>query len=139
MANNYLQFSEEINKLTDEEKEWLKIELEPPEDKEKFDKWVEERGLEEHDVDCWPDFDWQLKEDTLWVYAEESGNPNSVSELFQKFLATFRPEDTLSLHWAAYCSKLHIGEFNGGSFIAHSKGVEWSKPASLDTSGVKDE
>jgi hypothetical protein len=35
----------------------------------------------------------------LWVYSEESGNPDNVAWLVQKFLKEFRPDQCWSLTW----------------------------------------
>ena len=51
----------------------------------------------------------------LWFYAEESGSPDNVAWLVQKFLKRFRPDQCWSLTYAATCSKPRVGEFGGGA------------------------
>ena len=51
----------------------------------------------------------------LWVYAEESGSPDNVAWLVQKFLKKFRPDQCWSLTYSTTCSKPRVGEFGGGA------------------------
>lgn len=60
----------------------------------------------------------------LWVYAEESGNPDNVAHLVQKFLKACRPEQCWSLTYAATCSKPRVGEFEGGAVFVTADGFQ---------------
>ena len=51
----------------------------------------------------------------LWLYTEESGSPERVAHLVQKFLGRFRPNQCFSLTYATTCSKPRAGEFAGGA------------------------
>lgn len=126
MANNYLQFSEVIDDITPEESKWAVARLTEMTDKfrDTFeDGWDFQWDVHsEHDVHNKPH---------IWVYAEEGGEPSHVADFFQEFLKKFRPNESLSLTWASYCSKLRVGEFDGGGFFATAKDVKWFSAHSL--------
>lgn len=118
MANNYLDFSEIIDQLTDKEKEWFKQELGVPEfiddwPDEEFEAWCEDRNIE--DPCEWPGFAWEFYETRLWVYATESGNIEALTSIVQKFLAKFRPDSYFTVTWSYTCSRPRVGEFGGGA------------------------
>ena len=143
MANNYLQFSEVIGHLTVAEEQWLREQLqsiqvvdgnEYPEDEIPVDlqdaeiEWEGPRVMRDnpdYDADFNSlEFEYAFHDDHdtpdgwgrhLWLYAEESGNPDHVAWLVQKFLQKFRPDQYWSLTWAATCSKPRVGEFSGGA------------------------
>lgn len=152
MADNYLQFSEIIPKLNPEEEAWLKEQLQPirvfgqkeyPEDAAPAEladtkpDWAGVRFLRDSG-DCDPDcdvlgFEYAFHDDHepngwgrhLWVYAEESGNPENVAWLVQKFLKTFRPDQCWSLTYAAICSRPRVGEFGGGAIFVTADEIKW--------------
>jgi len=141
VANNYLQFSEVIPHLTEEEEAWLQEQLEVvyvfgdreyteeriPDELDEAPDWEgcrAWRDLEEYNPDsdepvgfqyefCEPDTDELGRH--LWIYAEEWGYPSRVAHLVRKFLKTFRPDEFWALTYAATCSKPRIGEFGGGA------------------------
>jgi hypothetical protein len=142
MADNYLEFSEVIANLTEAEEAWLKKQLQaicvfgdkecaedavPAELADTEPDWSGIRFLrdkDDHDP-TWDhlDFAYRFQDDPdkggwgrhLWLYAEESGNPDNVAHLVQKFLKKFRPNKCWALTWASTCSKPRIGEFGGGA------------------------
>lgn len=152
MADNYLQFSEVLANLTAPEEAWLKEQLQPirvfgdkeyPEDAVPTDladteaDWTGVRFLRDNG-DCDPDwdalgFEYNFHDDHdsggwgrhLWVYAEESGNPDNVAWLVQKFLKKFRPDQCWSLTYAATCSKPRVGEFGGGAVFVTADEIKW--------------
>lgn len=123
MANNYLQFSETIDDLTAEEYAWLKevVLWSPPEEIPEGFQWPA----------WWDDdaehlgFDFDLRADTFWVYAEESGNLDTLAELLLQFITKFRPDEVFTLTWAETCSKMRIGQFSGGAMVVSKDGVEF--------------
>lgn len=126
MANNYLQFSEVLPRLTAEEEQWLVEQLEVVhvhDGKEYTDKDLPEElaseeiewsgcrafrdldgfdpGMEDGAGFC---YEFDTDEDAytnwgrhLWVYAEEYGDEERLTHLVQKFLKRFRPQDSWSL------------------------------------------
>ena len=107
MANNYLQFSEVIDNITPEEKEWWK-------------KRISELKLDED----WMPGSIQVEEEgSIWLYGEEFGDPDAVARIVQQFLFTFRPNHVFTLQWAETCSKMRIGEFSGGAMVVTAKEI----------------
>ena len=125
MANNYSQFSESLVELTEAEITWIKDFLteeapDPDEEKEAYQRWCEERHLQEGDEPEWfPGFQWQVEENSLWMYSEEGCNTDYLVVFIQKFLQKFRPEEVFTATGADFCSKLRVSEF-GGWWIAVS-------------------
>lgn len=144
MANNYTQWSESIalsdfDDTREAEKLWIRKAL------MSYDEWsgeVEEGGdrsvdaFEQHlsevgvvdlvrcnNLDCWPDFGWEIESDRLWVYSEESGSIDNLSIFIMSFLKKFMPTASFSLQWASTCGKMRIGEFNGGAMVVTSNAV----------------
>ena len=122
MANNYMQFSEVIDSLTDEEIKFfeevcsyvlpLDLEGEPP-------AWydVDSEGL---------GFSAEIDEGTreLWLYAEEYGNLGTLEALVLEFIQKFRPDYVFTLSFAETCSKMRVGEFGGGALILSREGAK---------------
>jgi hypothetical protein len=129
MADNYLQFSQRIEKLGASERQWVLRALDahgphwPPD--------FEALGLasERIDAEAWPDFRWEVKEPEgdLWLYAEESADLTHVGEFARAFLARFRPAGCFGLTWSETCSRLREGEFGGGGmFVTAHAAHTWS-------------
>ena len=151
MPNNYLQFSEIITDLAADEEIWLRQQLEHvvvcgdqeyrdgevPKDLNPRDAdwsgiraW---RDLETDDDPEWLGFDCEFDDSSewedwgrhLWIYAEESGDPDRAAHLVQKFLRRFRPDQCWSLTYAVTCSKLRVGEFSGGGCFVSAGEIKW--------------
>lgn len=138
MADYYTQFSEIVlDKLTEREVEWLEEELLDPKSlpPEERDKWYSVRP-DSFREKMWPGFGWEIVKSPqdvyLWVYAEDYGDVPHVTEVLQRFLARFRPNEHCTMTWAMTCSKLHTGgEFSGGGFLVTYSGVEYIDVLSL--------
>lgn len=152
MADNYLQLSEVLPHLSEEEERWLRHQLEPvlvfgdkeytkddlPEDLNPRDaEWRgcrAYRDMHEYEPD-WDEsagFGYSLPDDLdgdgdghLWIYIEESGCVDRVVHLIQKFLREFRPDQCWSLTYATTCSKPRIGEFGGGAVFVTADAIKW--------------
>ena len=128
MANNYVQFSEcMFEQLTPEECEWLETAL-------GFGEAVEAVEFlgQAIDNEDWPAFSWEIKVEKgagslFWVYADEYGSVENIATLCQAFIKKFRPESVVGLSWAAFCSKLRIGEFSGGWFVVSKDEQRWGE------------
>jgi hypothetical protein len=124
VANIYLQFSEVINNLTEQEAEWAKNRL--TEMTNKFSDSYGEEG--------W-DFEWEIKksldgETYVWMYSEESSSPEHVVSFAQEFLKRFRPDGSFAITWASFCDKPRVGEFDGGGAFVTANSVDWFSPSS---------
>ncbi|HEY5314382.1 MAG TPA: hypothetical protein VIK18_17750 [Pirellulales bacterium] len=146
MANNYLQFSEILDGLTEAEHRWLQEQLETilvfgdreyasqnlPENLSEDDAtWTGLRVLRDFpdEEGCETDFEFAFcaEPDTgrqVWLFAEEGGDPGQVGHLVQQFLRQFRPDQCWSLTYATTCSKLRLGEFSGGALFVTADTVE---------------
>ena len=129
MANNYLQFSEIIEALSDEEIQFFSDALgwEPPYDEEgdvpedfEWPAWYDQ-DAQSVGFGC----DLSREDRSIHFYAEEYGNVDTIVELVHEFIVKFRPTFVFQLTFAEYCSKLRIGEFGGGSLVASKYGIEW--------------
>ncbi len=113
MANNYLEFSEAIDDLTEDEKRWweneqlLVQERMDKDGEDGYDAWSDERNCQDFDIEG----------DSIWFHADESGDVEKVADIVQRFFKGFRPHAIFTLTWAAYCSKPRIGEFHGGAVV----------------------
>jgi len=128
MANNYLQFSEEITKLKPKEKEWILKELSPPTDPTEafLDQWLKDHPIDDpDDWEHWPGFDWKIENEdsSLWLYAVDGGNMGDVIVFVQRFLKRWRPKQIFTLSWAETCSRPRIGEFGGGWLAVSANAV----------------
>ena len=136
MADTFVQFSEELSKLTAEEAAWLKEQLQPI-------VVFDDREFAEDDpaiatLPGSPDFtgprflrdksavvrryDWRgfeftflYDEETLWLHCDSHATPKHAAWLVQKFLKRFRPDQCWWLTYATSCSNLRTGEFSGGA------------------------
>ena len=140
MANNYLQFSEALSCLTEEQELWAKDRLRYLEDvlDEEGERDVEVENREEVTKELvkkgWEvgysslGFDYSFdKEDgstTLWFSAEDSGNPHHAALFVQEFLQKFRPRGIFTLTWAETCSSMKIGEFSGGAVVVRAFDID---------------
>jgi hypothetical protein len=130
MANNYMLFSVEVPDLTKEEMTWFKKELLRPSDDE-WDKWPENKQkawLKSHgdvnEVDLYPDFEWEIDQNSLILFSEECGNLDQVCSLLQAYLREFDPKGHIGVEWAVTCSKMRPGEFGGGAVFITAKKQE---------------
>jgi hypothetical protein len=152
VANNYLNFSEVLPRLTAEEEQWLEHQLEVvsvfgdrefaegediPDDVE-GEEWNgcrAYRDMPDYDADYGdgPGFEYAFETDSdsdgwgrhLWVYAEEGACLDRLSHLIKKFLKQFRPDQCWSLTYATSCSKPRVGEFGGGALFVTADEILW--------------
>ena len=158
MANNYVEFSEELTGLSAEELTWLKGQLEiicvidgqeypadhlPVGCRNKEPEWRGCRGLRDYPeydptfIEA-PEFQFEFEkgaedseESSLWIYGEEGGNIDQICHIVQKFLKQFRPNDYWSLTFAATCSKPRVGEFSGGAVFVTAETIRWDNAESF--------
>lgn len=127
MANDYTLWSEavELSQNPDaraKEEAWIRSVLRSSDEYEaptSIAAHLKEMGVnaDEAQAEYWPDFDWKIEKDYLWVYSEESGNLDNLALFVQGFLAKFDPEGTFRVEWASTCSAPRIGSFGGGVLV----------------------
>ena len=133
MADNYVHMSEMIKDIPAEGIAWLmNVFSKNPKEYENQD--AELRSLlsvdENADLDCWPDFAYEVEESSLWLYAEGGIDLQHVEILVRELITRFMPDFIFSCTVAETCSKPRISEF-GGSWMVVSKdetkgGGTWS-------------
>ncbi len=150
MANNYLQFSEQLISLSKEESEWIALLAFLASDKDDPDHYDDDRNptsdMAKLAVELFPEESYIYTEVfgpqddgtySVWFQSEECDDPEAVGTLVQAFLKKFRHGQNISwpLTWAETCSKSRVGEFAGGAmlvtedniFIKHTNEIisEW--------------
>lgn len=136
MANNYSRFSEQIENLTKNEYAWLVsvLAVDPYGlEKEELRKFLDDVGLTEDDLEWgWP-FDHKFENEghSLWIYSEESFNPEALGAFLTTFMARFNREGHMSITWADTCTKPRIGEFGGGIIVVTKDGYAIEHTSSL--------
>jgi len=148
MADNYLEFSEELSELSEEEQNWLKHQLElvyvfGDDELSEQDEHPDGRSpdwtgcrafrdMSDYDPDYHEGagFCFSFNEDErcgrrLWIYSEHYARVEQVAHLVQKFLKQFRPHDCWSLTYATTCSKPRTGEFDGGAVFVTAADIKW--------------
>jgi hypothetical protein len=139
MANNYLQFSEAIYKLSEDERAWCEARLRHLEG---LLPTLVDDGKDETYVPCAPEdrpylngagclcFLWSINPEQdghcLWIYTEENGDAQQVALFVQEFLARFRSNEYFTLTWAETCSKPRISEFSGGALFVTADEIAWN-------------
>ena len=112
MPHYYTEFSFAISNIMTGEREWLE---------RHFNDW------EESDTHTPPDhaFSAGSDGDTLWIHEDEGCDLEGLAQLLQKFLAGFRPEDSIGFSWADTCSIPRLDSFGGGAVFITAKNIEW--------------
>lgn len=108
MANNYQQFSEQIEGLTKRQALRL-VEI------------LAKLGEENETTVCAAQVEklpgrrrWGV-----WMYAEEFGEPFLVIEAVARLQEEFGLKEPWTINYAVTCSKMRIGEFGGGQYTAY--------------------
>ena len=153
MANHYLNFSEVIDHLRDDEADWLRQQLQvvhvfgeteyaagevPEHLASETADWIgcrAYRDMEAYDPDCGEPvgFEYRFSEDDtdetwgryLWLYAEEWGDVERVAHLVRTFLNRFRPDACWALTYAAVCSQPRVSEFGGGAVFVTADEIRY--------------
>ena len=137
MANNYLQYSEVIEDLTDEEIKFLEtcFNWEPPLDAEgELPDGFEYPGWYDPQAEG-VGFDYDLKkmDRSIYFISEEYGNLDTLGSLVHELILKFRPNAIFKLTYAETCSKMRLGEFSGGAMVVSKYGVEYMNAADWAT------
>lgn len=113
MAQNYLQFSFQVD-CNAEEREWLLKTLNDPE------------TLTDITGDELEVIEYESKDGGIWFFADEYGSPESIVAISRAWLIASNLAKEIQFSWSSSCSKLRLNEFDGGSVFL-TKDVEiWS-------------
>lgn len=72
-------------------------------------------------------------EATLWISAEESGDPSMMAHFLQYVLQKFHLEKMIMFEWSETCSKMRVGEFGGGSCLITQDDIFYMNTSSIET------
>jgi hypothetical protein len=151
MADYYLEYSQVLAHLSNEEFDWLTQQLEfvhafdgrefaadsmsaglDPEQAEwsgyRFYRDYEDDLPDAHDAGfC---FELIEREDSdfgrhLWVYADDHGDLGPLAHLVQKILRRFRPDKSWSVTYATSCSKPRVDSFGGGAVFVTADEIKF--------------
>jgi hypothetical protein len=150
MADDYLEFSQVIANLSEQEVDWLRQglamidvygdqELEAGtgnvDSKLGVPDWSGYRFLRDYpelDADreevgfcCSFDEDGAYGRH-LWFYSDESADLEKLGHLIRKFLRQFRPHDCWALSYACTCSKPRVDAFGGGAVFITSRRITFA-------------
>jgi hypothetical protein len=138
MANNYTQFSECFDNLTDEQAKYAEILLSTLDAFLSYEGEVDgdcpediKEALSELDTDSFENFgffNWSIEDDEgnpgnkkIWFYSEDHGNPDAVADVVRHLLKKFnRTGEAWTLSYSSSCSQPRVGEFGGGTLIVTS-------------------
>lgn len=136
MANNYLQFSEELT-IHRREAPWFRALLDALDDELLTEPTHNTFGGGKIDkafkaIRAWPawngslDFQYEVRDDSVWFFSEEAGEPYLVGLVVQQYFKIFckRGNPIFKLTWASFCDKLRLGEFDGGGMIVTRDHIE---------------
>lgn len=158
MADNYLEFSEEIGDITEEEKKWIEgiPDRGEYEDNDKYEddeawqkayaKVLAEHGIDSQEIidegnlDMFPNFNWLIDAGGNWWISTtdyEWGYPHHVALVVQSFIKKFRPDFVFKLTWCEYCDKPRLGEFGGGWLVADKDGIQYGNAWQAADDAVK--
>ena len=71
-------------------------------------------------------------EEGLWVYSDESFNPETAEELVRKLVEELEMDAPFILEYAFACSKPRCGEFGGGAFrVERGQETKWLNTGDL--------
>lgn len=131
MADNFLQSSFVIENVTKEESAWLErvfasLALFEADDVDSDTQAFLKDLFQARDLAdlTWG---WTLNMDVndACIFCEESGDPDAMSTVLQRFLLRFRPDQYITFTWAETCSKPRVDEFGGGAALVTSHSSEW--------------
>jgi hypothetical protein len=129
MADNYVQFSMAVAKLTVRERKWMKEELrgfydQSVDDDAAADAFCSKWGLD--DVEDWPTFDHEFnaRDRSVVFYDDGQGNPDHLANFLRAFLENWRQDRCLGFEVAYTCSKARPGEFGGAAYWVTARGRE---------------
>jgi hypothetical protein len=147
MADDYLEFSQVVANLSEQEADGLRQDLAMIDvygDQEfgagtgnidgklGVPDWSGYRFLRDYpELDADADevgFGFSLEEDGdagrhLWLYSDEYADLAKLGHLIQRFLRRFRPHDCWALSYACTCSKPRIDAFGGGAVFITSRRI----------------
>ena len=113
MANNYTQSSSQLA-IPKEKHDQAKTII---------DKFMQQFD-DDDDDDDYCGIQVELESEGVWIYGEESFDPDQAAELVQTLLDELEIEEPFVFSWAYSCSKMRLDEFGGGACLVR-KGLPY--------------
>ena len=113
MADNYLQFSAQLDYQTDAQADWLRAKLDE---------------AAESDEGSVASYEQEIERKRFWLYAEEYGDPGRLADIIAEWQTTFGITEPFVLTWAETCSKLRLDEFSGGAIAVYKGEIKDCSP-----------
>ncbi len=133
MADNYLQFSTVIEKLSKKEREYIENHLNlfghdaPQEGDQKYKEFIQLLDIYHLDQEDEPlGFQYNFQDDYIHIFSEDGGSPEHLAAFLHLFIKKFRPNDALCFSWSETCSKMRVGEFSGGACFVTAQKIHWN-------------
>ena len=122
MANNHTQFSFAVS-LPSEAIKWV---LEEAKAHDYYNEDNEEFVEDNFEPTC-AEFTVEMVggAEALIIFAEETGNPESVVKILQAALNKFDLDTIVGFHWAYTCSRMRLDEFGGGAVVFKKNSEKW--------------
>ena len=79
------------------------------------------------------------EEGTIWVYSDDSGDPDYTVDLARAFLNRFDLDLVVSFQWANTCSKPRLDAFGGGAVVISRRNAVWFNTGMLLEKAAKAE
>jgi len=132
MANNYC-LSSTIYPLTEDQHERAQEIMEEVGRESAADFEGIKKGTKEYD-ELEPDIEFQCEfgKDGLWVYHEESVNPEMMADVFSRFQVEFKADKPFCFEYCCECSKPRVDEFAGGCFAIMPDGSQYHSGSQED-------
>ena len=112
MSDSYTLFSEVIDNITEQEKQW-----------------IEEESIKmaaQIDLGSLCEMNWEKNKDGTYelnFYSTDYGDVEAIATMLRKFIAKFKPDAIYTFEFVVTCSEPEVGEFFGGAFVITNKKV----------------
>jgi len=87
--------------------------------------WLTRKLQEMEDNNAGPVCQFEREGDNLWLYSEETFNPEALAAAVCEFQGRFRSQAPWSFEWAETCSKPRLDEFGGGACVCYRGKAYW--------------
>ena len=127
MANNYVSFCEELPIHNQEEHDWWQhvLSFDPDDHDDPAAQFEMVSGVEDVEFDYgWLGVEVDLEGNKVILYSEDGDNVDLTARVVQAFLRRFHPTKNFILRYAEYCSRMRVGEFNGGALVVTAQRIE---------------
>ena len=132
MANNYTM-SSTLYRLTPDQVERAEEIIEKV-GKQNAGEWERIKPEDEGYAELEPqiEFEYEIRDDGLWIYFEESCNPDFIADVISELQVEFKADKPFTFSYCYECSKPRLDEFGGGSFCIMPDGKQYHTGSQQD-------